>query len=790
MHRSFKIFAFLFTAAIGWAFLEDDPLSEITEKFKDYNRIFPQTKLHLSFHQPAYVPGDTAFFKAYLLTEDLLPVKGRQIVEMSLLNSEGIEVSHYSFRIENGMVGSQMAIPTELPSGIYQVVAYTNWMKNFSSELYFTTLFPISGENRGIYKSETPVSIKLFPEGGSFLVGLPTRVVAFATKDGLPAEANGRVVDNYGKEIIQFACDKTGLSSFDLTLDNKITYSVELLSDGQKTPIDVAEEGYTLKVEKDGELLKTNIGFQSKRGKDESIYVILTSRSQVRYASMIVAKSSETTSVLIPLRNIPEGIAQLTVFDGKANVMASRLIFVPSLVDTKVDLRLSAQSMSTRNTASFEVDIKDQYGASKGADVLISAYYGNLFPEVEAADFREDILVRDDIPNSQLFLQRIDMNTDQGLIALDNYLITQTWKRFNWEEVLSNKKTNPEYRAEGTLLFDGVATFTDTGKPVPDSTLVLLFLQKRTFGYEVYTTKDGAVRWPVYFDFYGDENIMYSMESKNKRLFNTNIKLLKDSLIGYKTPSYTWGNQKDPYYSFSTLANAVTSSFSYGWKKVEAVHTTANPNAAIEDELNGVDATINVEDYVVFPTIEDLFREVVRFVQNRKVGGKKTLRVLSSDSNNPIMGDPLYIVDGIATRNTDFIFSLKPGDIAIIKVINDARKLRNLGSITKNGVIFFQTKIADIRSLIPKDDILIVDGLVKSLAYENKILTKSTHTPHLKSSVFWKTQLDRNERGLIADTFYSADNTGTLNIKVQGITSDGIPFEKIKTVEVKFEPSN
>jgi hypothetical protein len=93
--------------------------------------------------------------------------------------------------------------------------------------------------------------------------------------------------------------------------------------------------------------------------------------------------------------------------------------------------------------------------------------------------------------------------------------------------------------------------------------------------------------------------------------------------------------------------------------------------------------------------------------------------------------------------------------------------------------------------MIPKDDILFVDGLVEPVLF-NLInpATGSNRTPVLRSTVYWKTQLERNERGLISDTFYSADNTGIINVRVQGITSDGIPFDKIQTVEVVFQQSN
>lgn len=791
MRKSLRIISLLLASFIGVsAFMEADPITEITEKFNAFNRIFPQTKLHLSFNQPAYAAGDTAFFKAYLLSDNLIPIRGRQIMNLAIIDGAGQVRLRQTYRIDEGTTASQTLIPKDLEPGIYRLVAYTNWMKNFSSKLFFNTLLTVAGESQFEYAPEAPVKIELFPEGGNLVAQVATKVIAVATRNGKPAAAEGSIVDENGAEITRFACDKNGLATFELKPERQVRYKL-VSREGGSTPLTVEQEGYALSLSNDGELIKATIGLQSRKESNESVTVILTSRSQIKYASMIGVSSTSPASVLIPVRGLPAGIAQLTVFDEKTRVVANRLVYIAPPIDVKVDLRLDKQVASTRSPVSFEFDIKDQFGASKSSDMLVTSYYKNLFPNVEDVDFEEELLVASDIPGSRSLLAQIDISTPDGAELLDQYLITRQWERFSWDEVLSNKKKEPEFLSGGTLIYDGIATFTDSGKPVPDSTLVLLFLQERTFGYEVYTSANGALRWPVYFDFYGSENIMYSMESRGKRLQNTNIRLLKDSLSEFSAPITLSSKQRDPYYSFSNVSKVVNSSFSYGWNKAEIIKSTANPNAPMEDELNGVDATINVEEYVVFPTMEDLFREVVRFVQNKKVGGKPTLRVLSTDSNSPITGDPLCIVDGIATRNIDFIFSLKPGDIAVIKVVNDAKKLRNLGSITKNGVIFFQTKIADIGKLIPKDDILYVDGLVKPVPFNLKNpATIPSHTPVLRSTVYWKTQLERNERGLVADTFYSADNTGVLEVRVQGITSDGIPFDQTQKVEVDFQKSN
>jgi len=767
-------------------FVEDEPIKELTEKFNSYNEIFPQSKLVLTFNQPEYAPGDTVFFKAYLLNEDLIPIKGRQVASLVLVDEEGNEAIRESFMINNGTAGNQTVLPEDLKGGVYKLVSYTNWMKNFSPKMYFSQLLYVASKNYFEPKQDLPIRIELFPEGGSMITGLPIRMVATATRSGAPAMAEGRIVDSQGNELTRFTCDKTGLANFEIVLSSQMKYTLEVLPGGSKTPLQVMEEGYSLRVNQDGELLNVLVQPQLRKASKDGLYVIATSRGKIRYASVISLTENKPSSILIPFKNIPEGVLQITLFDSKLNELANRLVYVDHQAEPNVSIRLNGESVATRSVVSFDVSVKGQSGENKNSDFAISCVYSDLFSGISTVNFREQLLVGSDIPDSNYFLTEIDLSTPKGLALLDAYLITKEWERFHWTDVLNSKRSYPKYKPQDILVNEGVASFRDSGKAVPDSTQVLFFLQKNIFGYEVSTTDKGRVIWPVYFDFYGDENVMYSMESKGKTLANTSIRLLQDSLPGVKAPFVTQTERQDPYYTFNAIAKVANTAYAYQWDREAPEIVNPNPNAAIEDELNGADFSIKVDDYVVFPTMEDLFREIVRFVQNRKVGGKQTLRVLSTDSNNPMMGDPLFVVDGIATRNTDFILSMKPGDIAIIKVINNVKKLRNLGSITKNGVVFFQTKVANMSSLMPKDDILNIRGLNKPLPFNAAPRQQADRTPYLKSSVYWNTQPELNERGLVSETFYTADNTGAIKIRVRGITADGIPFDVVKTLSVNY----
>lgn len=762
-----------------------DFIAELTEKLESYNKRFPHSKLYLDFDQPGYAPGDTAYFRAYLLNEDLTFTKGRQVVHLVLVDGDGNEALRNAISVDNGITETQFVVDREIPPGRYLLVAYTNWMKNFSRDLYFTSPFTVSGEYIFTAIQDGDVNMDLLPEGGALVAGASSRVVVYSQRQKKPVATSGRMVEGNGTEVQAFSTGSHGLFTFEFTPKPQTRYFLESAS-GSRIEVPVQEEGWALHVAHAKDLIHVKIEYQSSRLRAESLTVVLTSRSKIAYASMVRTNAGETIDVIIPTRTIPEGLAQLALFDSKGNQVGSRVLYVRQGEAMVPNLTLATKSVNTRSPIAFDLDLKDSYGAGRQADLLINSYHQSLFVNA-APDLRSQLLIGLDLPDARPLLERIDPFTDEGFQVLDDFLITQKWKRFSWNEILDLKKREAEYPVINSLHFTGEAVFRESGKAVPDSTMILFLLQNEIFGYEVYAV-DGKFEWPVFFNFYGNDNIMYSMEHKGKRLQNTMIKLAVDSLTGFRAEPTVTTRQKDPYYAFSTLTDVVNNSFSYSWSAPELKKAIANPNANFEDELYGADATIRVDEYVVFPTMEDLFREVVRFVQHRKIGGKPTLRVLSSDSNNPIMGEPLYVIDGIATRNTDFVLKMKPGEIATIKVINDVKKLKTMGHITRNGVVFFQTKVADMASRIPNEDILVLRGLNKPINFPvNKLSpTASLRIPNLKSSLYWRADFERNERGLISDEFYSSDNTGTLTVRVSGLAEGGIPFDHRQTVEVNF----
>lgn len=86
-----------------------------------------------------YIAGETIWYKAYGSSnqKDFLSC----VLYVELINSTNQHVLGQLLRIENGMAASSMTIPDTLSSGSYQIKAYTNWMRNFEPDYFFS--FPV-----------------------------------------------------------------------------------------------------------------------------------------------------------------------------------------------------------------------------------------------------------------------------------------------------------------------------------------------------------------------------------------------------------------------------------------------------------------------------------------------------------------------------------------------------------------------------------------------------------------------------------------------------------------------
>jgi hypothetical protein len=223
------------------AFAQDDsiPLKSIIEKTAKFSANYPTEKVYLHFDKPYYAVGDTIWFKSYVTIYDHQPSALSKIVYVDLINSRDSIVQSLRLPVVNGMANGNITLPQlTFQEGNYHVRAYTNWMRNFDADYFFTKNITIG--NLGDVTNPVNTHISFTNSLKSNTESITARLI-FKDQDGV-AFANKRVswkvqnddetidkgkgvTDDKGIIDISFSSDKPSVfGSSDLITNLEVNY--------------------------------------------------------------------------------------------------------------------------------------------------------------------------------------------------------------------------------------------------------------------------------------------------------------------------------------------------------------------------------------------------------------------------------------------------------------------------------------------------------------------------------------------------------------------------------------
>jgi hypothetical protein len=766
----------------------DDTINQLKDKIAAFQRAFKRTKLDLYFDQPKYSPGDTAHVRTlYVTAADFKAVEGRQIIYLNFFDQLGARVFTSRLLVINGLASNDLLIPNSLNPGIYTLVAYSDWMKNMDSSLFFRRTFIVTGPQLLIpdpQKTDKEV-VEFYPEGGSMVSGIENNVVV-----RIPLEfRNDHVIIRSGAEEISVKPDQEGLASVNLTPKQDASLVLEATLDGKRLTFELPKptsSGFAMLANITAD--QRTVYIQAGEGMDASknYFLIVTNSQGLIFSKPFEVKYDQPATVNLP--NLPPGIANLAIIDGDFHVWQQRTCLFKTPIDISASIHLPKSSFATREDVSVDIEVVDPSG---------NPVVGRFTTRVVSQSLFQDSL-SDSKPGDQ-FLLYSDISSTFKLISLRNeqtvnrYLITQSCPWLPWEKILSAPTASaahpafvPTYKSSGTVAISGKMISLENGLPVPDSTQIMFFLQKQIFGYEVYTHSKGRFECPIMFDLSGDDQIFFAATYHGRDINSVSLQLTKED-SAYSFKSYPWasGNSEDPYGVYAFQKKLIDKSFSFFTGNKIVRDSLADPNAEIEEELQGADVVLNVSDYIIFPTMVDLIREVLRSVEYRKIRGKDVMRVYTTLKRPTNSAGPLYVIDGVMTKDPTYFLGLKPADVITIKVIKDSNKLLKFGSLGANGILLIRTRRGDGGNSIHKENTFPFFGLAPKDRKGEAPKTPAT-IPDLRPTLFWDASQILDSSGKGSFHFTTSDDVGIYNIQIEGITSTGIPFSKEQSIKIDF----
>lgn len=121
----------------------------------------PFEKIYTQTDRPFYFPGETIWFKSYIVTEDNTASTLSDIMYAELISPKGSVVKTIKLSINQGYAYGDFVIHNDWVGGIYKIKTFTYWMRNYGNKAPFEKKITI----QKIVKPNLLLSLKFEKEG-------------------------------------------------------------------------------------------------------------------------------------------------------------------------------------------------------------------------------------------------------------------------------------------------------------------------------------------------------------------------------------------------------------------------------------------------------------------------------------------------------------------------------------------------------------------------------------------------------------------------------------------------
>jgi len=454
-----KIFAFAFIFIFSHTNAKAQYVVDSLLNIIDAN--YPQEKVHIQFDKTYYNPGESIWFKAYILTDNMPSALSKNFIA-ELIDERGSILQRRTMPILASGAASNFDLPDTLHTSKLFIRAYTPWMLNFDSSLLF--LQPIHIIALKTTPKKLPVTaaytLTIFPEGGDLVQDLLS-IIAFKATDqeGTPIGVSGSIVDSKGKQITTFTSVHDGMGYFSLQpvinekykavwKDNKGTAHETPLPEAQKS-------GLVLAVINTGSLINYTLTRPENVPQSATYYrVVAQMQQRLVYSARINLSKAITVTAPIPTDSLPNGVMQITIFNEKQQPIAERIVFVNNnTYSFPVDLHAIDKNLIKRGHNVLQVDVSD----TLFTNLSIAVTDASINPVTNNEDnIYTRFLLSSDL-KGYVFNPAYYFSSDADSIKqnLDLVMMTNGWRRFKWEDVLAQKWPVLTFTPENFLCIQG-----------------------------------------------------------------------------------------------------------------------------------------------------------------------------------------------------------------------------------------------------------------------------------------------------------------------------------------------
>jgi hypothetical protein len=438
---------------------------ELSERLHSLAKNAPLELAYIQTSKDIYETGEDLWFKVYLLdAQYLIPSLLSKTLYLQLLNeSTKKAVWQEKYEVQDGFANGRVYLDSNLPEGEYLLAAYTpNSFFGDTTEFYAVRRIKVITditswkESKVISSPGKPKSIQFttLPESGNLVSGVQSKLAFKAVNiNGEPVDIKGTLYEDT-TPIVEFKSIHAGIGSFIFTPYNSKKYLIRLSEPAIDSIFllpEIYSSGMTMQlIKRDKESISFKISQRPERN-EEDIYLRVQCRGEVY--GMTTARLSKDLLIKVPLSGLPQGIAEITLFNCSLEPIAERLVYVNTDKKLNITTELSKEIYPTRGKSTLKITVEDEKGqpvmANLGVSVFEKLYQNPCDSDNILSHVYLSSQLKGRIYNPSFYFNSNSKDRDE---ALDLLMLTQGWRRYVWNEMNLNKLKDKRDQ----VIFDGV----------------------------------------------------------------------------------------------------------------------------------------------------------------------------------------------------------------------------------------------------------------------------------------------------------------------------------------------
>ena len=813
------------------ATLRPAPGNSIAERLAQYVSTYWQEKVYLHFDKPYYSSGETLWYQSYLVNAVTHRPGGRSsLLYVELLDPNNEVMEQHRLRVEEGVAHNGFVLPDSLPAGNYRVRAYTNWMRNFDEAYFFDHTFPVwatdstaigrtlqqeleTEEESFVYENRRSlIDLQFFPEGGELIDGLVS-LVAFKAMgpDGKPIDVRGAIVDRNQQEVARFDTHHLGIGGFILKpdYDEYYTARVDLQGVALEFPLpSVQPEGYSLRVSHHPQREQVKVTVHSNRP-DLPVAggQVVAHQRGVVFAAFTVQDGQPHLVVDLKRSLFPPGICHLTFFDAAGTPRCERLLFVSRPAAPSVTLKTTSPAYGTRDSVSMQLALRDTSGqAVAGRASLTITNPQQIKYDPYAKTIRSNLLLTSELKGAiEQPSYYLEDTSVEAYRARDYLMLTQGWRRFRWDEVLRDSVPKLAHLPETGFTVSGRLVKFYNRDQADDGTVAMMVMEPNFYFAEGETGDNGR------FAFV-DNQFLDSTEVviQARRKVGKKDRLRQDVAIeldAFQTPPLAPQSRPRLTPTLALMADyleqrrridQVDAAYNFDEKTIvlEGVEIKGRRDERKDPFYRASALYNNPSNRLVVDSMPGAAGALSVFDLLRQVPGVRVVGTFPNQTAiirgvNSISGSsqPLFLLDGVP-GDASLISNINVNDVYFVDVLKGPSAAM-YGSRGANGAIAVYTRRGS-SDVINEERQGIINFTHPGYAQVREFYAprygtqKPEHVkPDIRSTLLWEPNVVFDSTGVATVSFYTSDQPGTYEVRLEGLTTPGEPVTGQTSFTVK-----